>query len=113
MIAAMVSLGDMRRRARHLAPPLLAAAVVGYFGYHAIQGERGLLTWLKLGQRIEERSAALAVSQAEENRLGHRVALLRPDGLDLDMLDERARVVLNLADPDDVVMFDRNKGARP
>ena len=31
--------------------------------------------------------------------------MLRPDGLDRDMLDERARAVLNLAHPDDLVVF--------
>lgn len=101
----MAVLEELRQRGRSLAGPLVVACVVGYFGYHAIQGERGLLTWLTLSQRIEEVRATLAVSRAEERRLAHRVSLLRPDNLDPDLLDERARAVLNLARPDELVVF--------
>ena len=40
-------------------------------------------------------------------RLERDVALLRPESLDPDMLDERARASLNLAHPDDLVMLKR------
>ena len=101
----MALLAELRQRARHTAGPLLVACIVTYLGYHAIQGQRGIVAWLQLGQQIEQTRAALAVSRAEERWLAHRVALLRPDGLDPDMLDERARAVLNLAHPDDLVFF--------
>jgi len=35
------------------------------------------------------------------------VSLLRPESLDPDMLDERARAILNLANQDDLVMLKR------
>jgi len=102
----MSRLDDLRRRARETAAPLLAASVIAYFGYHAIQGDRGLIAWLELAQRIDDTRAALAQSRAEEARLAHRVALLRPDGLDRDMLDEQARRLLNLVEPDDLCTFE-------
>ena len=34
-----------------------------------------------------------------------RAALIDPKQVDLDMLDERARAMLNVARPDDVVIF--------
>jgi cell division protein FtsB len=37
--------------------------------------------------------------------LERRVAALKPEGLDRDMLDERARVVLGLAHADEVVFL--------
>ena len=46
------------------------------------------------------------MSRGEERKLAHRVALMRSDGLDPDLLDERVRDVLNLAHPDDLVIFD-------
>ena len=88
-----------------MAGPLVIACIVGYFGFHAVQGERGMLTWLQLSHQIEQSRAVLVLSQAEERRLAHRVALLRRDNLDLDMLDERARAVLNHAGPGEVVVF--------
>lgn len=96
---------DVVRRFRRMAPSLLGACAVAYFAYHAIQGDRGLLTWLKLTEQIDKGRAALAVSLAEQQRLERRVMLLRPDGLDPDMLDERARAVLNFAREDEVVIF--------
>ncbi len=97
-------LDEIRQRARHTAGPLLIACVVAYFGYHAIQGRRGVITWLQLGQQIEQTRTALVHSRAEERRLAHRVALVRSESLDPDLLDERARAVLNLAHPDDLVI---------
>ena len=96
-----------------MAGPLAIACTVAYFGYHAIQGERGLVTWLQLSYQAEQTRVELALSRAEERRLAHRVALLRSDNLDPDMLDERARTVLNLASADEVVYFVETARATP
>ncbi len=97
---------EFAQRAKDIAAPLIATCLVVYIGFHAIQGERGLVTWLQLAQQIEQTRTALALSRGDERKLAHRVALMRSDGLDPDLLDERARVVLNLAHPDDLVIFD-------
>ena len=97
---------ELAQRARDIAAPLLATCVVVYIGFHAIQGERGLVTWLQLSQQIEQTRTALALSRGEERKLAHRVALMHGDSLDPDLLDERARDVLNLAHPDDLIIFD-------
>ena len=101
----MVRLDNITHRARSMIGPLMVAGVLAYFGYHTIQGERGILTWLQLSNRIERTAQALDSSRAEESRLERRVALLRRDNLDPDMLDERARVVLNLTAPGELVIF--------
>ena len=41
----------------------------------------------------------------ERNRLANRVRLLHPDHLDLDMLDEQARRLLNLGGKDEVLLL--------
>jgi cell division protein FtsB len=66
-----------------MAGPLAVACIVSYIGFHAIQGERGLLTWLQLSYQIEQTRAALVVSHAEEQQLTHRVSLLRRDNRDV------------------------------
>ena len=43
--------------------------------------------------------------QAERMRLENKVALLRPESIDPDLLDELARGNLELAKPTDVVAF--------
>jgi cell division protein FtsB len=51
----------------------------------------------------------LAGLKEVKDRLERDVVLLRPESLDPDMLDERARAILNLAHPDDLVMMKRRQ----
>ena len=85
--------------------PALGVAVIGYFAYHLVHGDRGLVAWRDLSERIRETEAVARQVTAERQELERRVALLRPDSLDRDMLDERVREVLNLAHPDDLVIL--------
>lgn len=101
------------RGVRQVLGQILGACIVGYFAYHAIQGHRGLLALNHLQREIAEAEATLAAVRAERERLEHRAQHLRPDSLDLDMLDERARVMLNFSHPDDVVIFLRRDSLSP
>jgi cell division protein FtsB len=96
---------DFSRRLKSLAAQLLGACVAGYFIYHAVQGDRGILAWLRVNQQLEAAQLELAKSGTDRAALEQRVALLNNSSLDLDMLEERARVMLNFSDPDDVVIF--------
>ena len=78
---------------------------VVYFGYHAIQGENGILAVMSLEQRIEQAEADLTKVIAEEQRLQNHVTLLNPPSINRDMLDEQARRMLNLAHPDELVIM--------
>ena len=93
----MALVHEIRRRARHILPPVLLAATLGYFGYHIVQGERGVVAWLQLEKDLRVARANAAVLGQEKTQLEHRVSLLRPNSLDPDLLEERARVVLNYA----------------
>ena len=44
---------EIRLRARHVIGPVLGISAVTYFGFHAVQGDRGLMAWWKLRQHIE------------------------------------------------------------
>ncbi len=101
----MVFPTELGQRLRQIMAPLFIASLAGYFAYHAIQGERGVIAWLKLRQQVERTETALSASRAKEQRLAHRVSLLRPESLDRDLLDERARAVLNLAAENEQVIF--------
>ncbi len=92
---------ELRRRLRHIAPNLIGACVFGYFAYHAVQGDRGIVAWLRIDNQLAESEATLAGLVAEHEKIEHRVALLSPRSLDPDMLEERARIMLNSADPND------------
>lgn len=95
---------ELRKRARQITLPVLGACVAGYFVYHGVQGDRGIIAWLVLNQQIREAGAAQGELAAERATLERRVALLRPDSLDPDLLEERARVMLNFAHADELVI---------
>ena len=96
---------ELRRRGRRVLGQTLGALVVAYFALNAFQGERGILTWMQLRKQVAEAETILARTSAERTRLEARIRLLRTDSLDPDLLDERARIVAGLADPDDYVIM--------
>ena len=98
-------LRDIRRRAQAMLGPLVVACVALYFGYYAVYGDRGMLAMVQLDARIAEAETLLQIEQDKRDQLNRRVALLRPSSVDPDMLEERARVLLNFARPDDVVIL--------
>lgn len=98
---------DAAKRVQQVFGPLIAVTLVIYFVYHLIQGERGVLSWMRLNQRITVAEKRLDEVQVEQNALEQRVHLLRPDSLDPDMLEERARVVLNFARKDEIIIQDQ------
>ena len=89
--------------------PLLACGAAGYFGYHLETGDHGLDARADLERRKEVLEGELAGLKEVKDRLERDVALLRPESLDPDMLDERARAILNLAHPDDLIMLKRRQ----
>jgi len=100
----MVSRPRLRSFLTALCLHLTAAIVIGYFGVHAYTGDRGLKARKNLDQQIAELTAELAVATAEREKWQRRVALLKPDRLDPDLLDERARELLNYVHRRDLVI---------
>ncbi len=101
----MEVLHEIKDRARLIAPPVVIFCLVAYFGYHAVQGERGLLAWLAVNQELAQaRTTQIALTERRTD-LERRVILLRPDSLDRDMLDERAHSLLNYGREDEVIIL--------
>ncbi len=97
---------EIRRRGRHVAGSILGALLFAYFMFHAVQGDRGLFAWAQMKQQIGYASADLAASEAKRLTWERRIALLRDDRLDRDMLDERVRRVTGLGGRNEIVIFD-------
>ena len=91
--------------------PVLALGAAGYFGYHLQIGDHGLQARADLERRKDVLAGELAGLTEVKQRLERDVSLLRPESLDPDMLDERARAILNLAHPDDLIMLKRRPAA--
>jgi cell division protein FtsB len=99
-------LSSVNERIRQIAVPVFAALVVGYFAYHSMKGDHGLNAYAKLSSELLKAEHVLREHQDEREVIEHRTNLLRPDNLDLDILDERARVVLNLINYNELVILD-------
>jgi cell division protein FtsB len=103
----MIIVAELRKRARHVVAPVLGACLMGYFGYHLVQGERGVLAWLRLSNELREAEVVAADVRLQRDTLERRVSQLRPDSLDRDLLDERARATLNVAQPNEIILLRR------
>lgn len=75
-----------------------------YFLYHAISGERGLIALISLTKNIEESQLQLDYLRADRLNQEHRAASLRPESLDLDLLEEQARRYIGYVKAEEVVI---------
>lgn len=94
----------LRRRIRAAIPPLIFLLIAGYFAWNATQGTLGLKAYAQREQDLKTAQLGLAHAQQELTEWERRVAALRASHLDPDLLDERARAMLNLASPEDVII---------
>jgi cell division protein FtsB len=84
---------------------IAAALFIGYFGVNAYSGNHGLRAKQELDLQIVELTGELSRQKMERAQWDRRVALLRSEGLDPDMLDERARAELDYIDPHEVTLL--------
>ncbi len=84
---------------------IFAAAFIGYFGVNAFTGNHGLRAQIDLDAQMTAMQEELR--QVKDERAGweRRVALLRSDRIDPDMLDERARALIGYVDSRDLVFL--------
>jgi cell division protein FtsB len=100
----------LRRQLKSIVGPAIGLTLSAYFGYHLVEGDRGLIAWVRLSQQIRETQAEAAQIHAEREAQDQRVSLLRQEHLDPDMLDEQARAALNLVGPNEIVILNNEQG---
>jgi len=95
---------------RQLVLPAVTVAFLAYFAYHAFHGEYGLFARARFDDEAVHLRGELAAVRAKRERLERRVALLRPESLDPDMIEERARLSLNVVHRNELVILRPKKG---
>ena len=75
-----------------------------YFSYHTLQGDRSLPYLISLDGAIESKQAAYEALLAERAEVESRVVMLRPQSVNRDFLEERARVVLGMSREDETII---------
>jgi cell division protein FtsB len=81
-----------------------AGGIVSYFWWHAHHGDRGLHAKSAYKIRIAELNTEISAARRERADWERRVALMRAENLDRDILEERSRVLLNIVHKNDVIV---------
>jgi cell division protein FtsB len=72
---------------------------------HAFTGNHGIKAKEDLAVQMATLDAELSELRAERSEWERRVALLRPESVDPDMVDERARAMLDYVHPRDLILL--------
>lgn len=98
---------------RQLGITVILVAVQGYLGFNVVSGQFGIdsqrLMHVEIGE-LKAKSAALA---AEIDAYRHRAALFTPQRLDPDIVSERARALLSVAQQDDIIVMVDEPSGKP
>src|SRR5262249_46892572 len=86
---------------------VLAALLIGYFCANAYTGDHGLRAREELDRQIAALDKQLNEATAERDLWERRVKLLKSESVDPDMLDERARALLDYVDPRDLILIQK------
>ncbi|MFO6463659.1 FtsB family cell division protein [Jannaschia sp. KMU-145] len=93
-----------RRAGYGLILPILLILFAGYFVFAAVQGEYGVFRRVELEAERDLLRAELANLDMQAARMRDATRRLSDDYLDLDLLDERARLVLGMARTDEILV---------
>lgn len=84
--------------------PAAALILMGFFGYYAVLGPNGILSYRDYSRQLDKRRADYERLDKQRTELKNRVALLDPKRANPDMVDEMTRKNLNVVHPDEVIV---------
>jgi len=97
-------LRTLKNRLKAMVPPLIFLGITWYFGWNAVHGTRGLEAQRVQNIELTQARAAFTSIDAQRALWEAKVATLSGQSVARDMLDDESRLVLNLADPADLVV---------
>jgi cell division protein FtsB len=97
-------LREIRHQLKSAIIPAFLLAMTAIFAWQATQGAHGLIMRQRREAELAQAEANLAAAKAERDMWQRKVAGLTPSHLDRDALDQRARELLNLAQPNEIVV---------
>lgn len=98
---------------RHVALALGLVAFQDYLGYSVVTGQFGIESQDVLEAEIDELGAKSGALQAEIDSFRHRIDLFQTTRMDPDLVSERARALLSMAQADDIVVMVNPANGKP
>jgi cell division protein FtsB len=106
----------VKSRVRAVLAPLAFYVVSGvassYFVWQASNGDRGRKAGVEYEAQVASLGGELKDLKTERERWERRVALMRSDSVDRDLLDVEARATLDRVGRNDVVIYTGSSAAR-
>ena len=84
--------------------PITTAAFLGYFGFHAFHGSYGLWAMDQFEREQASLTLRLVYLKGQRRMLEERIASVRPESLDMEIVDVEARRSLNMIRADEIVV---------
>lgn len=100
---------NLQRLSQKALAPFMALSIMAYFIYHSIQGDRGILAWMQIHERLHQVEDQLKKIVQEREELEEKVHDLRPESLNRDLLDQQVRLQLGYTHPDEMIILKLNK----
>lgn len=94
----------MRRYGFDLTVTVVCFCLLGFFAWHGLNGKRSFANQTTILVKVSELEERRDAVRAKREALQTRVALLRPESIDADMLEEMARTMLGFSKPNEIVV---------
>ncbi len=85
--------------------PVMVTLAITYFGFHMMNGERGVYAYVRESHKQELLEKELSQITEKREAMELKVSGLRNDSLDLDLLDQQARHMLGLMGQDETLVL--------
>lgn len=95
----------LRRLLLSFALYLVAASTAGYFVWHGVHGQRGLRTGEEYEQKLTRLRFERDLLRLERGQWERRLALVKGENVDADILDEEVRRKLGRVHRNEVVIL--------
>ena len=91
----------------NVAVTLVSLILAAYFCFSAIQGDYGILQRAEYQEELYQLRKNFNQLEKSISLLENKTRRLSDDFLDLDLLDERARIILGFIRPDEVIIHQK------